>query len=598
MNLSKIQVIHLGFILVGVVFLIKLFFLQVVHEEYQSFAEKNIIQRVAEYPYRGLIYDRYGKGLVYNAPIYDLLVIPRNVAYLDTLAFCKDFSISLAEFKNSMQKAKKYATIIPSVFIKNISHQAFATIQDHLSEYVGFFIIARTTRMYTYPILSHTIGYMGEISPFQLALGTCHDYIPGNLVGKSGLEANYEAALRGKRGVVYKMVNAKGIEQGEFKNGTFDTLSTPGQNLTITIDHQLQLYGEQLMKNKAGSIVAIAPNTGEILAMVSAPTYAPNDLQGKKFSKNFAALEKDSLAPLFNRSIMAMHPPGSIFKVIQALIGLQEKVIQPNTTHRCNQRLVNCHVHPSPTNLYEAIKYSCNPYFCYLFKKILNQNLSKNIYEDTQMCYQKWYSYINQFNLGRPLGIDIPNEKGGYIPDLNFYDKIYGKKRWQVSTIRSLDIGQGEMLITPLQMANLAAIIANKGYYYTPHLIKKMGEQSTPLATITKHQVAIDAPYFALVTDAMHAASHAIAWRARIPKIDICTKTGTAENPHGPDHSVFIAFAPKDNPKIALVVYVENAGWGGRAAASIGGLIIEKYLKGTIGRKWIENYVLTGNFFH
>lgn len=598
MNLPKRHIINLAFILIGVIFLTKLFFLQVLSDEYKFAAEKNIIQRIVEYPYRGLMYDREGGLLVYNEPVFDLMVLPREIKHLDTLAFCQDFNICSAYFEKDIQKAKKYSFVKPSVFIAGIPHEALAKVQDHLSEYRGFFVTARTIRKYTHAILANSIGYIGEISPHQLALDTCHYYKQGDLIGISGLERNYEAILRGKRGVEYRIVNVRGEEKGKFKNGAFDTLSQPGKNLTLTVDANLQLYGEELMKNKVGSIVAIEPKSGEILAIVSSPSYAPNLLAGRDFSNNFNTLEKDSLAPLFNRPIMAMHPPGSIFKIVQALIALQERVIYPTTTYACNRNLVNCHGHPSPTDLHRAIKYSCNPYFYQVFRRILNQNLSPNIYEDTRIGFAKWYDYVTQFGLGTPLGIDLPNEKGGKIPSEQFYDKVYGRGRWKASTIRSLDIGQGEILVTPLQMANLMATIANRGYYYTPHLIKKIDDQPVLPAELEKYEVAIDSVHFELIAHAMQDAVKGTAPRAFIEDMAICGKTGTAENPHGADHSVFVAFAPREAPQIAIAVYVENAGWGGRAAASIGSLVIEKYLKGTISRPWLQTYVLKGNFFH
>ena len=599
MHSPKSYVIQGIVVFVGLIFIAKLFSIQVLNPTYTLAAEKNIIQRVEDYPYRGVIYDRHGNFLVNNEPIYDLLVIPKAIKHLDTLAFCQDFGISLQEFTKSLAKAKRYSYLRSSVLIKNIDHQSLAKAQDRLVEYTGFTIKARTIRCYPYPMLANTLGYLGEINAAQLALDSAHYYRQADLIGISGLEKQYETLLRGKRGLQYKITDAQGQEKGSFKNGALDILPIPGQDLTTTIDGALQGYGEQLMQNKIGSIVAIQPSTGEVLAMVSSPSYDPNLLIGKNFSSYFAALQKNSIAPLFNRPIMAMYPPGSIFKLVQALIGLQENVVTRNTRYACNKKLLNCHPHPSPINLHQAIQYSCNPYFYYVFKHLINQNIATDIYEDTRLGLEKWLTYVKQFGLAKQLGIDLPHEKSGYLPDVNFYDTRYGQGAWKASTIRSLDIGQGEILVTPLQMANLAAIMANRGYYYIPHLIKNTAQQKTALQGFQKQTIAIDRIYFEAMVYAMQdVVTHGPAWRAKIKDIAVCAKTGTAENPHGADHSVFMGFAPLEAPEIAIAVYVENAGWGSRAATAVAGLMLEKYLKGKISRRWIENYVLKGDFLY
>jgi penicillin-binding protein 2 len=599
MQLHRGHIIHAAFILVGLIFLARLFFIQVLSDEYKIAAEKNIIRPVVEHPYRGVIYDRHGNLLACNVPIYDLMVIPKEVKHLDTLAFCRDFGISLQTFDGAFQKAKAYSYVKPSFFIKNLSQEKWAETQDHVVEYPGFFVQARTVRQYPIPILANTLGYVGEIGPQQLSADTPHYYKQGDMIGISGLEKSYEKVLRGERGIRYQVSNAQGIAQGSFKEGAFDRVSVPGEDLRTTIDTALQVYGEQLMENKLGSIVALAPQTGEILALVSSPSYNPNLLTEKDVSNHFVALEQDTLAPLFHRPIMAMYPPGSIFKLHQALIALQEKVVGTDTSYICNKKLLNCHPHPSPLSLHQAIQHSCNPYFYHVFRNIVNQKVSKDSYEDTRLGLEKWCGYLKRFGLGTALGIDLPGEKSGFVPDAQFYDRRYGKGRWKASTIRSLDIGQGELLITPLQMANFAAVVANRGYYYTPHLVKQIGAQFMPPEEEDKHEVAIDRAHFEFIANAMQGAVEGgTAWRARIEGIAICAKTGTAENPHGEDHSVCIAFAPSKNPKIALAVYVENAGWGSRAAASIAGLLIEKYLQGTISRSWMQDYVIQGDFFH
>ena len=602
MRFHRGHIIHAAFILVGLIFLAKLFFIQVVSDGYQHAAEKNIIQPIVEYPCRGAIYDRNGAFLVQNVPCYDLMVIPKQVKEFDRLALCQDLGIDLPTFNQALRKAKSYSYVKPSIFLKGLSQETWAKIQDHFSEYRGFFVQARTVRKYPSPILAHTLGYVGEISAKQLAADTSNAYKQGDMIGISGLEKGYESVLRGKVGIQFEVSDVRGRRKGAFRDGALDKASVPGQDLRITIDTALQLYGEQLMKNKLGSIVAIVPQTGEVLALVSSPFYDPNLLTGNGLGRHFAALEQDQLAPLFHRPIMAMYPPGSTFKIMQALLALQEKVIHKDTAYTCNKKLVNCHHHPRIRGLHDAIRYSCNPYFYHVFKNFINSGVSSNTYEDTRMGLEKWNVYLKEFGFGAPLGIDLAHEKGGYVVAPDFYDRRYGKGRWKASTIRSLDIGQGELLLTPLQMANFAAILANRGYYYAPHLVKQIGDHPIVFSEEQdKHETGIDKKYFELVAKAMQegvAGKKGTSWRARVQGIDICAKTGTSENPHGEDHSLCIAFAPRENPQIALAVCVENAGWGGRAAASITGLMIEKYLKGNVSRPWIENYVLKGDFFH
>ncbi|MBW8051235.1 MAG: penicillin-binding protein 2 [Cytophagales bacterium] len=608
MNKNRKYIIASVIIIAGIIYLVKLFSIQVLDSTYKLAAENNIIQKIIEYPYRGLIYDRNGKLLVFNSPVYDLMVIPKEVKVAYTLDFCNLFQISKEDFMSKIKAAKKFSYVQPSVFIKQISNQEFAGIQDHLIEYEGFYIQARTVRAYPHKNLANTLGYLGEISGEQLQQSGKENYRPGDYIGISGLEYQYEDSLRGRSGVRWIIVDVKGVEKGSFKEGLYDTLYVAGKDLITTLDFELQQYAEKLMVNKIGSIVAIEPSNGEILTIVSKPAYDPNLLTGRIFPKNFALLEKDTLAPLFNRPIMAMYPPGSIFKIVQALIGLQEGAIHPNTWFSCNPNILNCHQHPSPNNLYGGIKYSCNPYFFNVFRKIINQKRSDNIYQGAATGLNKWREHILSFGFGEKLGVDLLDEKKGLIPSVEDYNKIYGKGHWLFSTIYSLSIGQGEILITPVQMTNIAVIVANKGHYYTPHLINAIGKKSSKDNSINsniskltqqylvKHKTTIDSQYFDIVTNAMEAALSGTAWRAVHKDIAICGKTGTVENPHGEDHSMFIAFAPKEDPKIAISVVIENAGFGGKWAAPIASLIIEKYLNDTISRGWLEKYVLEGNF--
>lgn len=598
MSEQRPLIIIIFIFLVGLILLTKLFLIQVVDDSFSKRADNNAIQRVVDNPYRGLMYDRNGKLLVYNNPIFDLMLVPKEFQVGDTTRFLEIFGITKKQLIDAYTAARKYSYVKPSPLIKQISTTNFARIQDYLIDYPGVFIMTRAVRSYPLPIASHAMGYIGEINTSQLERDTADYYVQGDYVGLSGMERFYENQLRGKKGVKYKMVNVRGVDKGPFKNGEYDTASVAGHNITSTIDLELQMYGEMLMNGKRGSVVAIEPSTGEILAMISAPFYDPNTLTGADFSKNYQALNQDQSKPLFNRPIMATYPPGSIFKIVQSLIGLQEGILTPQTTFACNKSLVACHNHPSPSNLFGAIRNSCNPYYHQAFRQIINQEISRNTFEDTKIGLNNWREKVLKFGLGGPLGVDMTNEKGGSIPSSALYDKKYGAGTWKYSTIYSLSIGQGEMLVTPLQMANLAAIFANKGYFYTPHLIKSIeGDVNLiPEQYRIKNNVGIDAHHFDLIQDAMAEALYGTANRAVIKDLVIAGKTGTAQNPHGEDHSVFIAFAPKDNPKIAIAVYVENAGWGGRAAASTASLMIEKYIKGEITRPELQEYVLAGNF--
>ncbi len=598
MNEQRPITIIIVIIIIGAVLLTKLFLIQVVDDSFLKKAESNAIQRVVDHPYRGLVYDRNGKILVYNYPIFDLMVIPREFQVGDTTRFCEIFKISKEYLIETYTAARKYSSVKPSTLIKQISTTDFARIQDFLIDYPGLFVMTRSVRSYPQASSSNALGYIGEISSNQLDRDSSKYYKQGDYVGLSGIEGYYESDLRGVKGVKYKLVNVRGVDKGALKDGEFDTASVAGRNLISTIDLELQQYGEMLMAGKRGSVVAIEPKTGEVLAMISAPTYDPNLLTGALFGNNYMALNRDETKPLFNRPIMAMYPPGSIFKIVQSLVGLQMGVLTPNTTYSCNRSLVACHNHPSPVNLFGAIRNSCNPYYHQAYRAMINREVSSNTFKDTEVGLNAWREYVLKFGLGSTLGIDLKNEKGGSIPSSVLYDRIYGEGRWKYSTIYSLSIGQGEMLVTPLQMANLAAIFANKGYYYPPHMIKAIDgdPNKIPEEFRTKKNVGVDAHHFDLIQDAMAEAIYGTAARAAIPDITIAGKTGTAQNPQGEDHSVFIAFAPKENPQIAIAVYVENAGWGGRAAASTASLMIEKYIRREVKRLALEEYVLVGKF--
>ena len=588
------------FISIGLIFLIRLINIQLINNKYKLDSDSNVLRVITQYPARGLVYDRKGVLLVYNEAAYDLMLIPRQLKEIDTDAFCKLFELTKEEFIEKLTKIKNYSTYKPSVFEKELSTEAYANIQDQLYKFPGFFIETRTLRSYPNKNAAHLLGYIGEVTPGIIEKDNY--YKSGDYIGKSGIELAYEDLLRGKRGVKKVMVDVHNREKGRYLNGTEDTLSISGKTLHTGIDIDLQTYGELLMQNKIGSIVAIEPSSGEILCLVSSPSYNPNMLVGREVRKNYPILSKDSLNPLFNRATMAQYPPGSIFKTIQALIAMQEGVITENTGFSCLKNLVGCHNHPSATDVASSIKMSCNPYYFQVFKKIIQQNKAKSIYKDSEIGLAEWSKRVKKFGFGGTLQTDIPGVKNGLVPGVEFYNKWYGEGRWAFSTIFSLSIGQGELGVIPIQMANLAAIIANKGFYYSPHIIKRVDEKATiPDMFKQKNYVGVDAKYFEPIIDGMHRVTSeagGTARRAKIEGIEVCGKTGTAQNPHGEDHSVFIAFAPKDNPKIAIAVYVENAGFGGTWAAPIASLMMEKYLTDSISNKIKEQRILEANLMN
>ena len=597
-NLSNRKfTIGLIFLVIGFIFLIRLFNVQVLNDKYKLDSDHNVLREIVQYPARGLIYDRNGLLLVYNEAAYDLMVIPKQVEEMDTIAFCELLGVSKENFIQKYTKARNYSRYKPSVFEKEISSEEYAKIQEKLYEYPGFFVQTRTLRKYPRKSAAHILGYIGEVNQSDIE-GNKY-YKSGDYIGKSGIELSYEELLRGKRGVKRILVDVHNREKGSFNGGLSDTMAVTGQTIFTTIDAELQEYGELLMGNKKGSIVAIEPETGEILALVSAPAYDPNKLVGRDVKKNYPILLNDEVKPLFNRALMASYPPGSTFKIIQALIGMQEGVITENTGFPCIKSYVGCHNHPAATNVSSSVKMSCNPYYYSVFKRILMQGKLKSIFKDSEIGLANWNLKVKKFGLGLRLQTDLPAIKSGYIPDVKFYNKWYGEGRWAFSTIYSLSIGQGEIGVIPLQMANLSAIIANRGYYYTPHLMKEVkGQDTIPFIFKIKNDVGIDAKYFDPILDGMQRVveeAGGTARRAKIDSVEVCGKTGTAQNPHGEDHSIFMAFAPKNNPKIAIAVYIENAGFGGTWAAPIASLMMEKYLLDTIADPLKEKRILEAN---
>jgi penicillin-binding protein 2 len=605
MNEGRKEVIQIVFLLIGVVFLFKLFFIQVVDSSYKDLANGNAIRKEVQYPVRGLITDRNGKLIVYNNPEYDLMIVLHDVHAFDSAQFIKVFDLNPVALRGLFKdfykeiRNKKANSLQPYPFIRQLSNFDLAKIQDHVDEFPGFFIQARTTRAYASKAAANVLGYVSEISKGQLDNDKTTIYRQGDYIGQSGVEKYYEEYLRGQRGVKFFMRNKDGVVKGSFDDGQSDTLSLPGQDLTSTLDLDLQEYGEYLMNGKAGSIIAIEPSSGEILAMVSGPSYDPTLLTGKNYSSNFVLINSDTLKPLFTRPLMAQYRPGSIFKVAQAMVALQEKVITPETRFRCDRSIINCHGPHTNEDLRGAITNSCNPYFWNALKRMLNQGKSDSPFEDTRIGLEEWDRHISSFGFGKPLGIDLPNEKGGLVPSPAYYDRAYGGRPWKFSNIYSIAIGEGENLVVPLQMANFAATVANRGYYFTPHMVKSIGKSGKPLSPyLEKHFTTIDSINFRIAADAMERVvmEGTGRHRASLKDIVVCGKTGSVQNEPRPDHSVFIAFAPKHNPKIAVSVYVEFSGQGARAAASIASLMIEKYLYGATKRPQIEAYVLRGKF--
>ncbi|GAB3286451.1 peptidoglycan D,D-transpeptidase FtsI family protein [Hymenobacter tenuis] len=588
-------VVQAIFLAVALVFATRLFYIQVLDGSYKLAADRNTLQRIVQPPYRGLIYDRKGQILVQNTPVYDLLVTPREVKQLDTLRFCELLQLPLEEVRAGLKAARAFSRVKASPLVQNLSTPELAAFQDNLIDFPGFSVKARMARSYNTPNLAHALGYVGSIPATFLERPQYAKYQAGEFLGITGLESYYEEQLMGRRGVQYRMVNVRGIEKGAFRGGEFDTLSVAGQDLHLSIDSDLQAYGELLMKDKRGSIVAIDPKTGEILAFVSSPSFEPATLSGKGMGNRYMELLNNPERPLFNRPLMATYPPGSVFKLVNELVALQMGVVTPTTGFPCNQRLVRCtHNHEYPSNLGIAVKNSCNPYFYQVMRAAVMRGRSDNRFEDARLGLGEWRRKVMQFGLGEKLGVDMSQEKKGLIPSPDFYDKRNGYHRWNYRTVYSLSIGQGEIGITGLQMANVLATIANRGYYYTPHFVKNIG-QGGPLPQFReRHEVGVDPVHFEALIPGMQGVVDGRGGTGSLASlaefgISVAGKTGTVQNPHGDDHATFAAFAPAEDPKIAIAVFIENAGFGGTSAAPMAALMMEKYLRGDIApwrKRW------------
>lgn len=584
------------FILIALIYVGRLFYLQVIDETYKLDAENNAIREITQTPFRGLVYDRNKKLIVSNTVVYDLYVTPKKAKIADTLRFCQMFDITRSAFDSLMHLARVYSPVRPSLMLRQLSRQDYARVQDAMVDYPGFDFRVSALRTYDIKSMANALGYVGEISPERLQKleDEGEDYYrQGDYVGVTGLERFYEEKLRGERGIKYMMVNSRGVEKGAFKNGEMDKPPVAGENLMTSIDINLQAYADSLMQHKVGSVVAIEPSTGEILAMVSAPTYDPSLLSGRTYSKYFQQLNLHPMHPLLNRPPSAYYRPGSTFKIIQALVALQMGAISPGTGFGHGGSPINCsHGHPVASDVQKAIQYSCNPYFYQTYKRIIYSNNETNVFKKSAVGLQKWNDMVAKFGIGQSLDIDLPNEKKGKLPGVTFYDKMYGGPlRWKFSNIASNSIGEGELIVNPLKMANVAAIVANRGWYIRPHFVRSVGKNGeTDPKYKEKLSVDIDRRHFETVIGGMVNAVNngTVSGDGRMSDIQMCGKTGTSQNKYGENHSIFMAFAPRENPKIAIAVFVENAGSGGVHAAPIASLCIEKYIKGHVERKAIE----------
>ena len=591
-------------VIVAGIFLYRLLDLQVVNTSYQTLSENNAVLEIAEYPERGFIYDRNGTLLVANQPAYDVMIIPENVSPFDTLSFCQLTGISKKQLIKNLRKARRYSKRLPSVVVNQISKETYARLQEQMWKFEGFFIQKKSLREYRTQHGANVLGYVSEVNNNDMRKDPY--YRLGEIIGRQGVEKSYETALRGSKGKKFLQKDRFNRIMGTYKEGSYDVPPVPAQDIQLTIDAALQAYGEKLMQNKRGGIVAIEPATGEVLALVNAPSYDPSILVGRKRSANYRKLANDSLAkPLFDRGLLAQYPPGSPFKTLNALIALQEKVITPETKYRCNKghyyargAFMECHCKRGTKNdLTKAIYRSCNTYFSNTYREIIDK------FDTPEEGVDQWKEHLKSFGLGNYLGYDLSIGRPGHVPGAAYYNRAYQKGQWKAPTIISNAIGQGELLTTPIQLANFTAAIANRGYYYTPHFVKKIGKD-TVANQLERKTTSIDPEHFDVVIDGMHkVVEKGTARIARIRGIEVCGKTGTAENftriegkiTQLTDHSIFVAFAPKENPQIAIAVFIENGYWGARWAAPIASLMIENYLTGDTRRTGLEQRMLNGS---
>ncbi|MBO5846534.1 MAG: penicillin-binding protein 2 [Bacteroidales bacterium] len=592
-------------VVVALVYIGRLAHLQLFSDEYERSADRNAQYKKTIYPERGLIYDRHGEVLAYNSVYYDLMVTPREMKGLDTLSFCRQLNITREDFDKRMKALRNrrlnpgYSSYTPQLFLSQLSVEQCAPLQEQLFNYPGFSLQRRSLRSYARQVAAHALGYVGEVNRKDLENDAY--YVAGDYSGRSGVERMYEKQLRGEKGYELYLRDVHGRIKGSYANGNRDLSPVSGKDLTLSLDADLQAYAEQLMQNKRGAVVAIEPSSGEILCYVSAPSYQPSLLVGNQSSANYKELGNSPYKIFLNRPIQSFYPPGSTFKPLQGLILLQEGIINEHSRYACQNGYafagmkLGCHSHESPMALSPAISTSCNAYFAAAYRAMVDDEK----YASPQASMAVWRNHVTSFGFGSRLGVDLAYEQPGFIPDADFYDKRYGKRGWKGATIISNSIGQGEILATPLQIANFCATIANRGWYYTPHMVKAIEDEQIDEKYTTRHRVSVDSIHFEPIIQGMRGAvtaSYGTSRGVAIPGIEVCGKTGTAQNA-GVDHSIFMCFAPKDNPQIAMLVFIENGGFGATWAVPMASLLLEQYLNGEIApnRRWMETRLLNAN---
>lgn len=608
-DLEKRKYVIGGFILlIALIYLVRLFDLQIQDSKYKRSADTNAFLKKTVYPSRGLIYDRNGELVVYNQPAYDVMLIPRDVEPFDTADFCRTINITEEQLVRRFADMKDkrlnpgYSSYMPQRLISQLSSQDYGRLQEKLYRYPGFFIQKRILRQYNHPTAANVLGNIREVSADDIERDDY--YTAGDYTGDLGVEKSYEPYLRGHKGVEILIRDARGRIQGRYENGAHDVDPVSGLDLRLSLDIKLQEYAESLMVGKRGAVVAIEPATGEILCMVSTPSYDPRRLVGRQRGENYRQLVNDESWPLFDRALMGAYPPGSTFKPTQGLIFLQEGIINLQTAYPCSHGYINgglrvgCHAHGSPLPLKPALQTSCNAFFCWGFKAMIDR---RSKYGTSANAFEIWKHHLVSMGYGYKLGVDLPGEGRGFIPNDKFYNKFYGEGRWSANTIISVAIGQGEIMATPLQIANLCATIANRGWFITPHVVKQIQDTVIDPKYTERRYPTIDAHWYEDVAEGMHmAVTGGTCRRAAMPGIEAAGKTGTAQNPHGKDHSAFMGFAPFDEPKIAVCAYIENGGWGATFGVPIGSLIMEKYLTGQISqsRKYMEDQMLNTSLYY
>lgn len=608
-NLEKRKYVIGGFIvLIAIIYLVRLFDLQINDDRYKLRADSNAFLKKTVYPSRGLIYDRNGELVVYNQPAYDVMLIPRDVQEFDTLDFCATLGISPEALRKRFADMRDkrlnpgYSSYTPQRLIAQLSNRDYGRLQEKLYRFPGFFIQKRILRQYNHPTAANVLGNIREVNADDIKRDEY--YAAGDYTGDLGVEKSYEPHLRGHKGVEILIRDARGRIQGRYEDGAHDVAPVSGRDLRLSLDIKLQEYAESLMEGKRGAVVAIEPSTGEILCLVSSPTYDPRLLVGRERGDNYRMLVNDESWPLFDRAIMGAYPPGSTFKPTQGLILLQEGIIDLNTAFPCYHGYINgglrvgCHGHGSPLPLKPALQTSCNAFFCWGFKSMIDR---RSKYGTSADAFEVWKKHLVSMGYGYRLGVDLPSESRGFLPNAKFYDKFYSEGHWSANTIISVAIGQGEILATPLQIANLCATIANRGWFITPHVVKEIQDTVMPPQLLERRRPTIDEHWYQDIAEGMRmAVTGGTCRRAALPGIEVAGKTGTAQNPHGKDHSAFMGFAPYDQPRIAVAAYVENAGFGATYGVPIGSLVMEMYLNDSIApaRKAMEQQMLNAHLHY